>query len=115
VKKLLVLSDLHLDLATHDPPKDLFGVDVVIAAGDMGPGVSGLNWLLDNFPSYMPIVYVPGNHEYYKHNYPSLLAKLRKQGKGNNVRILINDAVKLEGITFLGTTLWTDFRLKGKG
>jgi hypothetical protein len=68
VKKLLVLSDLHLDLANHDPP-DVTGVDMLVATGDISPGGSGLNWLLDNFSPYLPIVYVPGNHEYYKHNY----------------------------------------------
>jgi predicted phosphodiesterase len=114
VKKLLVLSDLHLDLAGHDPP-DATGVDVVVASGDISPGTSGLNWLLDKFPSYLPIIYVPGNHEYYKHNYPALIEKLRAQGKGTNVRVLNNEAVKVCGITFLGATLWTDFRLKGPG
>jgi predicted MPP superfamily phosphohydrolase len=113
VIKLLTLSDLHLDLAGHDPPKDLTGVDGVIVAGDISPGTSGLNWLLDKLPPYLKIIYVPGNHEYYKHNYPALLAKLRAQAKGTNVHVLNNEAVKLWGITFLGTTLWTDF-LKGK-
>jgi hypothetical protein len=65
-----VLSDLHLDLSGHDPP-DITGVDVLVAGGDISPGTSGLNWLLDNFPPYLPIIYVPGNHEYYKHNYPA--------------------------------------------
>jgi hypothetical protein len=38
-------------------------VDVVVAAGDIGVGVSGRNWLLDSFPRYLPMVYVPGNKE----------------------------------------------------
>jgi hypothetical protein len=83
MKKLLVWSDLHLDLANHDSPQ-VTGVDVVTVGGDLGPGVSGFKWLQDNFPSYLPIVYAPGNHEFYKHNYPALLAKLRAQGKGTN-------------------------------
>lgn len=113
MNNLLVLSDLHLEFSNHDPPEDLTGVDIVVAAGDISPGVSGLHWLLDNFPRYLPVVYVPGNHEYYKHNYPALLAKLKDQARGTNVRVLNNDLVRINGITFLGTTLWTDFRLKG--
>jgi hypothetical protein len=91
VKKLSVLSDLHTEFAGHDPPKDLTGVDVIVASGDIGPGSSGLNWLLDNFPRYLPVVYVPGNHEYYKHNYPALLEKLRHQARHTNARVLNNE------------------------
>jgi hypothetical protein len=63
VKKLSVFGDLHTEFAGHDPPKDHTGVDVVVASGDIGVGVSGLNWLLDSFPRYLPVVYVPGNKE----------------------------------------------------
>ena len=114
MEKILVFSDLHLEFSNHDPPEDLTGVDAVVAGGDIGPGVSGLNWLMDKFPTYLPIIYVPGNHEYYRHNYPALLEKLRSRGRGTNVHVLNNEAVTINGITFLGTTLWTDFRLKGK-
>jgi hypothetical protein len=73
VEKFLILSDLHTDLAGHDPPENLTGVDGILAGGDISPGTRGLNWLLDNLPPYLNIIYLPGNHEYYKHNYPALL------------------------------------------
>jgi predicted phosphodiesterase len=114
MKKMAVFGDLHSEFSVHDPPVNTTMVDVVVASGDIGVGVSGLNWLLDSYPRDLPIVYVPGNHEYYKHNFPALLEKLRLQAKGTNVHVLNNDQINLCGITFLGTTLWTDFRLKGK-
>ena len=114
MKKLSVFGDLHSEFGGHDPPASTSQVDMVIAAGDIGVGVSGLNWLLDSFPRDLPVVYVPGNHEYYKHNYPALLEKLRLQARGTNVHVMNNDVMNLCGIMVLGTTLWTDFRLKGK-
>jgi hypothetical protein len=43
--KLLVLSDLHLELAPFPPdPQAAAAVDVVVLAGDVDKGVNGIRW-----------------------------------------------------------------------
>lgn len=110
--KLQLLSDMHLCFGGPDPPRT--DADLVILAGDASTGTHGLFWAQDYFRGQQ-VLYVPGNHEFYKHNYPALLEKLRRQAEGTNVRILNQDKIKINGVTFLGLTLWTDFRLRGPG
>jgi len=63
--KLHILSDLHTEFADFSPPET--GADVVILAGDIGVGVGGVEWAARRF-SKVPVVYVPGNHEFYGHD-----------------------------------------------
>lgn len=60
--RILVLSDLHVEFAPFEPnlkATDL--ADVVVLAGDIHQGVTGLTWARQNFPR-KEIVYVAGNH-----------------------------------------------------
>ncbi len=108
--KLLILSDLHLEFEQFEPPS--VDTDAVIIAGDVDLGNKGLNWIFNNFPDKL-VIYVLGNHEYYKNAYPKLIYKLRQQAEGTNVKVLENESLKVDGIRFFGCTLWTDFRLFG--
>jgi predicted phosphohydrolase len=106
--KLRILSDLHIEFADFTPPPT--DADVTVLAGDIGVGMAALDWTHLNFPE-MPVVYVLGNHEYYRHDL-ALLGQMKKAAL-SNVHILENDCVVLEGVRFLGATLWTDFALHG--
>lgn len=108
--KLHVLSDLHLEFQDFELPST--NADVVILAGDIQPGTKGLSFAQEHIPD-KPVLYVAGNHEYYGEALPKLTDKLRKQATGTNVHFLENDEVILEGVRFLGCTLWTDFELCG--
>lgn len=57
--KIHILSDLHTEQWPFNPS----GVDsdVVVLAGDIGVGLSVLDWIHEAFPS-KPVVYVAGNH-----------------------------------------------------
>jgi Icc-related predicted phosphoesterase len=107
--KLQILSDLHTEFAEFSPPET--GADVVILAGDIGVGLGGIEWAASQFPN-QPVIYVPGNHEYYGHDI-TLIDELVKQSP-ENIHVLNNDAMVLNGVRFLGSTLWTDFRLDGE-
>ena len=109
--KLHILSDLHLEFERIDPPRT--DADVVVLAGDIHTGLRGLDWALEYFPD-KPVVYVPGNHEYYGNKMPRLLEKMRLKAENTNVRILDNDAILIDNVQFLGCTLWSDFMLFGK-
>lgn len=108
--KLHILSDLHTEFEDFTPPAT--NADLVILAGDIGVGLGGLHWAGRHL-SDRKVLYVPGNHEYYGHDI-SITAELRKEAP-ENLRVLNDEAVVLGGVRFLGSTLWTDFRLHGEG
>ena len=108
--KLHILSDLHIEFAPFQIPET--DADVIILAGDIGVGVEGLLWAKEQVNG-KPIIYVPGNHEYYRHDI-SLTEEL-KSSSVENVRVLDNEMCILGNIRFLCATLWTDFALYGEG
>ncbi len=57
------------------------------------------------------MLYVAGNHEYYDRGIASGLSELRQLCAGTRVRFLEQDEAVIDGVRFLGTTLWTDFML----
>ena len=112
--KLYVLSDLHVEFAPFVP--DLAAAeaaDVVVLAGDVSNGVKGIAWARQAFAD-KPVVYVVGNHEFYRCDWVRLLDELRAQAQVHSVHFLENDAVTIDGVRFLGATLWTDFLLFGE-
>lgn len=109
--KILVLSDLHLESAKFSPSVDA-EVDVVVLAGDIAPGLHGLRWARETF-SRQEIVYVAGNHEFYDHQLEELGLRLQEAAKDLGVHLLERSATEIDGVRFLGTTLWTDFELFG--
>lgn len=108
--KLHILSDLHLEFAAFHPPAT--GADLVILAGDIHVKDKGLAWISAAFPD-TPVLYVLGNHEYYGRAYPKHLHDLKEKVQGTSIHILENDTFEMDGIRFLGCTLWTDFKLFG--
>lgn len=110
--RLHILSDLHLEFARWPREVDLNAIDadVTVLAGDIGVGLQGITWALSSFRR--PVVYVLGNHEYFGQRLmPELLAAARAKCRGTHVHLLENDAVVIDGVRFLGCTLWTDFAL----
>jgi Icc-related predicted phosphoesterase len=108
--RLHILSDLHTEFSDFDPPET--DADIVVLAGDIGVGREGIEWAVRQFGE-RPVVYVPGNHEYYHHTI-GLMGKLRS-GTPANIRVLDNESCEFHGVRFLGATLWTDFMLYGEG
>lgn len=108
--RLRILSDLHLEFVPFAPPS--LSADMVILAGDISTGRKGLDWALATFPD-VPVIYVLGNHEFYRQKLQKLLAELKKMAEGTNVRLLENGSCAVGDVVFLGATLWTDFALNG--
>ena len=86
--------------------------DIVILAGDVNIGTRGIDWIMSAITD-KPVIYVLGNHEYYKGSYPKTLHKITEIAKETNVHVLENRAITIEGVRFHGATLWTDFSLFG--
>jgi predicted phosphodiesterase len=113
--KIRVLSDLHLEC---DEPETIAhaDADLVILAGDIHNHAEGIRWAAETFDTDIPVVYVPGNHEYYDGEFGALEVAMRDAAAGvDHVHYLNNDAlIDREGRwRVLGTTLWTDFELFG--
>lgn len=112
--KLHVLFDLHLEFAHFEPEACAWqAADVVVLAGDIHPGVHGIEWARQAFPG-KPVVYVAGNHEFYGHHWKYLLGEMRETALACGVHLLEDKAVEIDGARFLGCTLWTDFDLFGE-
>jgi Icc-related predicted phosphoesterase len=108
--RLHILSDLHLEFAPFQPTQ--VEADVIILAGDVHTGKNGIQWILKNFPD-RPVIYVLGNHEFYGQKIPKLIGEIKSLAQGTHVHVLENDSVEINGVVFLGATLWTDFKLNG--
>ena len=105
--KLHILSDIHLEFAPFDPPST--DADLVVLAGDIGLGTDAVEWAAVTFPQ--PVLYVPGNHEYYGGHLKNTLAKMKRTAQGTQVRVLDSEAVVIGDVRILAATLWTDFML----
>ena len=110
LRRLRIFSDLHLEFVDWIPPPA--AADAIVLAGDIAVGVQGIQWARRQFPD-TPVVYVPGNHEFYGARLPDALAELRSEAQRLGVHFLDGDECILGGARFLGTTLWTDYELYG--
>ncbi len=113
--RLWVVSDLHIEFrrkAGLPPPVPPAAADVLVLAGDIDVGTEGLTWAKETLRD-RPVVYVHGNHEYYRHDWYRLVDRARDYTEGSHVRFLENAACEIDGVRFVGATLWTDFHLFG--
>jgi len=107
--KLHILNDLHIEFEGFDPV--VTDADVIVLAGDVGVGMGGLRWVEDQFPD-RPVIYVPGNHEFYHHDI-ALMDEMKAQAP-DKIHVLNDDQVVIDGVRYLGSVLWTDFALFGE-
>lgn len=104
--RLGVVSDLHLEFSPLAVRCD--GLDVLVLAGDTHSSLEGLRAFLAGVLAAHPalhVVVVAGNHEFYAKTVGACLegmAALRRE----RCHVLLNDAVRICGVTFVGGTLW---------
>jgi len=102
--KIQYFSDLHLEFG--ELPCVSTDADVIIAAGDIGVGLDGINWLTQ---FDQPVIYVLGNHEYWGQDYTDFIDRVWQTSSGTNVHFLENESVVIDGVRFVGCSLWTDY------
>jgi Icc-related predicted phosphoesterase len=114
--RIRILSDLHEEYA----PKlgalefDPIDVDVTILAGDIANGVEAIK--VATMPAFArgQVIVVPGNHEFYGGQIDLVLAQMRAAAAAtSNVHLLDQNSLTIQGVRFLGATLWTDYALHG--
>lgn len=112
--KLQILSDLHLETEEFTP-QAAPDADLLVLAGDIDTTWTSLS-LFANWP--VPVLFVPGNHEFDGRDVDEALAGLRDQCRHLGIRLLekeswITEAPDGRRIRFVGTTRWCDFDLFG--
>ncbi|MFD2053747.1 metallophosphoesterase [Mesorhizobium calcicola] len=120
--KLWIWSDLHLELQAPAFPETAPQADLIVCAGDLcRADVLGdtARWIIERYR--LPMVFAPGNHEFYSdarisRTKPSdhLLMKEAAEASKDWVRplhVLDDRVAEIGGVRFVGATLWTDFRM----
>lgn len=122
-----VISDLHLEFDDLELP----GGEVLILSGDVCEAKNikastyDPNGIMFDFErsnqrpdryyrffkeecsKYRHVLYVMGNHEHYHFRFDKTYSHL-KENLPDNIILLENQSVEIEGVVFLGATLWTD-------
>lgn len=122
--KLWIWSDLHLELQNLVFPDKAPEADAIVCAGDLCHAdvlEEYAWWIVARYG--MPIIFVPGNHEFYsnrriapprmKSSSHLLMRQAAEASKdwGWPLHLLDDGAVEIGGVRFIGGTLWTDFRM----
>ncbi|MGO8627726.1 metallophosphoesterase [Rhizobium ruizarguesonis] len=113
--KAWIFSDLHLERGTS-ADFDIPDADVCICAGDISDRgvVPSIRFLGEVVAPRMPVVFVPGNHEYYRASIEEGFdAGVEEALKFDDVFILDGGVASIDGVHFVGATLWSDFALFG--
>ena len=109
--KVLILSgDICVAHSLHDHP-----IDKPVPADAMKPGrnQSAAYKYREFFhhvsQEYDHVVYIAGNHEFYHGRFPDAYDWLRDEAKNySNIHFIDKAQVEIDGVTFVGGTLWTD-------
>lgn len=113
--KFQLFSDLHMEFFRKAPALGQVSVhpdaDAVVLAGDIDSGENAFRQAYEIAQrSGKQVILVPGNHEYYHEDYEILSRKFAAASR-DGVHVLIDDQVVIDGVRFVGGTLWTDFGL----
>lgn len=112
--RVQVVSDVHFEFhadagASFVGSLDPRGVDVLVVAGDLavGEGIGPALDLLCGHYSRAVVVYVHGNHEFYRCPREKVVAVTRAAcGRHSNLRWLDATLAEIQGVRFLGAPLW---------
>ena len=112
--KIQIASDLHLELRRNYEPEihDFYPVedrDVLVLAGDIGTYMNAWGFIEEELRR-TPVIYVPGNHEYYSWQTREHVDKAwcHKARQNPDLHYLIAEGVSIGGIRFWGAPWYSD-------
>ncbi|MDQ5897174.1 MAG: hypothetical protein QG612_1260 [Pseudomonadota bacterium] len=120
--RLQILSDLHLETQpdwTAAPAPD---ADLLVLAGDIGSYQRGSRLQGDDFglgrfaprpEGWSRVLFVPGNHEYDGLDHDATGPRLQALCAQLGIEWLDRRVRVIDGVRFIGTTLWSDFAALG--
>lgn len=119
---IALASDLHIELSRGSAPVPELpaDADVIVLAGDITNRYHKTkNQFEQTFAAFrakftQPILFIPGNHEYYGSHYQTLNNELPVICKKYDITFLQMGYADIKGVRFFGCTLWSNFLLNGK-
>lgn len=123
--KVQLLSDLHLESNPDFVAEPADDADLLVLAGDIGSYQDGsaltergdADFGLGRFSPLrswpVPVLFVPGNHEYDGQDFDAAHDRLRETCERLGITWLERTSQVVEGVRFVGTTLWSDFDALG--
>lgn len=109
--KIRLLSDIHQEFYEDKALYASQGEDVLVLAGDINVGYDNVWSALKRFADNVEhVVYVPGNHEYYRNDILQFDQYIKRFSQGTNIHFLNPGTVRINDVTFIGATGWTNFR-----
>lgn len=124
--RIALASDVHLEFGFLDI-RNTENADVLILSGDImvasalrdrdiadimeGQGMSERfhQFFQQACDEFKDVIYIMGNHEHYNGDFANSDLNIRlKLGYLNNLHFLEKESVKIDDVTFIGGTLWTD-------
>jgi predicted phosphodiesterase len=116
--KIQIKSDLHKETrpdqytAKKGNEKHIFNenADLLVLAGDITNWAFRFNLFHElTYSEDRPIIYVPGNHEYYRTPHANMVVpELQALFRNTNVSVLDRGSVIIDGIEFVCATLWSE-------
>jgi len=108
-----LISDTHLETGKQIsiPRMQEDGETVLVLAGDIGSVEEVQELVEELMEHFLAIVFITGNHEYYditsdKLEIDSVFDNMFS--KYENAHFLNNTSIVIEGVTFIGSTLWSN-------
>ena len=123
--KIQLLSDLHLENNPGFTPVPSPDADLLVLAGDIGSYQKGSALSALEDPDFglgrfsprrgwpVPVLFVPGNHEYDGLDFDEAHARLRETCARLDIGWLERECTVQQGVRLIGTTLWADFDALG--
>jgi Icc-related predicted phosphoesterase len=123
--KIQLVSDVHLEFG-HEVHITNAGADVLVLAGDIFCArhlktpedefmprpieyKNAMTFFEECAKEFPHVIYIMGNHEHYKHVFNDTASVIRETVAGlPNFHFLDNESVMIDGVKFIGATLWTD-------
>jgi hypothetical protein len=112
------MSDLHLEGHPTYVPRPAPEAELLVLAGDIGSyqrnsRLADPDFGLERFSPLhgwpVPVLYVPGNHEYDALDFDETHVRLRETCERLGITWLEREEHVVGNVRFVGTTLWADF------
>lgn len=109
-----IFSDLHLGTYPMKPIGIADDVRAVIVAGDVSEGaIEAFQGIRRIVPLRIPVIMVLGNHEFYRSFINEELKEALAIAHHFNIELLADTTKIVGGVRFVGSTLWTDYKIFG--
>ena len=127
VVNIQLLSDLHLESHPHFKAAPAPAADLLVLAGDIGSYQPGSALTAHGIADFglarfsplpvaqggagwpVPVLFIPGNHEYDGLDFDTTHARLRESCSRLGITWLERETVVFQRVRLIGCTLWTDF------